>query len=103
MKKTLRHLWLRSYICIALILSGMFVNAQQTLTQINGWNAYVHLPSSYNSTSTTYPVIIFFPGIGEIGTNASSVISNGPGAYINQGWNGNVQVGTNNVEFIVIS
>ncbi|MFT3980392.1 MAG: PKD domain-containing protein [Ferruginibacter sp.] len=78
--------------------------AQQTLTQINGWNAYVHLPASYNSSTTQrYPTIVFFPGIGEIGTNASSVIAYGPGAYITQGWDGNVVVDGNTVEFIVIS
>jgi hypothetical protein len=75
----------------------------QTLTNIGGWNAYVHLPSTYNSSTKTYPTIIFFPGLGEVGTNASAVISNGPGAYITQGWNGNVTVDGTTVEFIVIS
>lgn len=75
----------------------------QTLTNIGGWNAYVHLPSTYNSSTRTYPTIIFFPGLGEVGTNASLVISNGPGAYITQGWNGNVSVDGSTVEFIVIS
>jgi hypothetical protein len=75
----------------------------QTLTQIGGWNAYVHLPANYNSTTTTYPTIIFFPGLGEVGTSASAVIANGPGAYITQGWNGNVTVDGSTVEFIVIS
>lgn len=80
-----------------------FVYSQQTLTQINGWNAYVHLPANYSSTTTSYPTIIFFPGLGEVGTNAAALISNGPGAYIAQGWNGNVVVNGNTVEFIVIS
>jgi len=79
------------------------ISAQQTLTQINGWNAYVHLPASYSNGSDTYPTIIFFPGLGEVGTNANAVISNGPGAYITQGWNGNVIVDGATVEFIVIS
>lgn len=80
-----------------------FVYSQQTLTQINGWNAYVHLPANYSSTTTSYPTILFFPGLGEVGTNAAALISNGPGAYIAQGWNGNVVVNGNTVEFIVIS
>ena len=84
-------------------LFSNFVYSQQTLTQINGWNAYVHLPANYSSTSTSYPTIIFFPGLGEVGTNAAALISNGPGAYIAQGWNGNVVVNGNTVEFIVIS
>ena len=78
-------------------------NSQQTLTQINGWNAYVHLPANYATSGITYPTIIFFPGLGEVGTNAAAVISNGPGAYIAQGWNGNVVVDGSTVEFIVIS
>jgi hypothetical protein len=79
------------------------VSTGQTLTNIGGWNAYVHLPSTYNSSTKTYPTIIFFPGLGEVGTNAASVIANGPGAYITQGWNGNVTVDGSTVEFIVIS
>jgi len=75
----------------------------QTLTKIDGWNAYVHLPSTYNTSTKTYPIIIFFPGLGEVGTTASLVINNGPGAYIKQGWNGNVSVDGSTVEFIVIS
>jgi hypothetical protein len=77
--------------------------SQQSLISVNGWNAYVHLPASYNSSNASYPTIIFFPGIGEVGTNASAVIANGPGAYITQGWNGNVTVDGKTVEFIVIS
>ncbi|RYY48274.1 MAG: T9SS type A sorting domain-containing protein [Chitinophagaceae bacterium] len=80
-----------------------FVYSQQSLSQINGWNAYVHLPASYGSNSNSYPTIIFFPGLGEVGTNANALIANGPGAYIAQGWNGNVVVDGNTVEFIVIS
>lgn len=75
----------------------------QSLTKIDGWNAYVHLPASYNTGNSTYPTIIFFPGTGEVGTTASLVINNGPGAYIAQGWNGNVSVDGKTVEFIVIS
>ncbi|HWR32050.1 MAG TPA: T9SS type A sorting domain-containing protein [Chitinophagaceae bacterium] len=79
------------------------LQSQQTLTQINGWNAYVHLPANYNNTTLTYPTIIFFPGLGEVGTVASRVIAYGPGAYIAQDWNGNVVVDGNTIEFIVIS
>jgi hypothetical protein len=84
-------------------LFSNFVYSQQSLTQINGWNAYVHLPAGYSSTSASYPTIIFFPGLGEVGTNANALISNGPGAYIAQGWNGNVVVNGSTIEFIVIS
>lgn len=91
---------LGTFVCI---LFSKNIYSQQTLTQINGWNAYVHLPASYSSSSASYPTIIFFPGLGEVGTNASAVISNGPGAYIAQGWNGNVLVDGRTIEFIVIS
>ncbi len=91
------------FLCSAFFFLAGSIQSQQTLTQINGWNAYVHLPANYSSTTITYPTIIFFPGIGEVGTNASAVIANGPGAYITQGWNGNVVIDGNTVEFIVIS
>ncbi len=89
------------------IISILFVGstyAQQSLISVNGWNAYVHLPWDYNSNPTQkYATIIFIPGLGEVGTNASAVIYNGPGAYIAQGWNGNVKVGIDSVKFIVVS
>jgi hypothetical protein len=100
---------MKNFIFKSIILCATFfclagsLRSQQTLTQINGWNAYVHLPANYNSTTITYPTIIFFPGIGEIGTNPAALIAHGPGAYITQGWNGNVVIDGNTVEFIVIS
>ncbi|MCY7290715.1 MAG: hypothetical protein LH615_00885, partial [Ferruginibacter sp.] len=102
----MKNVHFRSFCAILLILTNFVfqeINAQQSLTQINGWNAYVHLPAGYSTSSITYPTIIFFPGLGEIGTNPNAVISNGPGAYIAQGWNGNVTVDGATVEFIVIS
>ena len=100
----MKNFTFRSFIlCISFFFLAGSLQSQQTLTQINGWNAYVHLPANYNNTTITYPTIIFFPGIGEIGTNPSAVITYGPGAYITQGWNGNIVVNGNTVEFIVIS
>lgn len=76
----------------------------QNLIDLGGWNAYVKLPDDYHLNPTTYyPTIIFFPGLGEVGTNASKLLSAGPSAYINGGWNGNVTVDGNIVKFIVIS
>ena len=103
MKNLLSSLKVLSLVFCVFTSQSFTASAQQTLTQVNGWNAYVHLPDSYGSGSKSYPTIIFFPGLGEIGTVASKVISQGPGAYIAQGWNGNVQVDGNTVEFIVIS
>src|SRR5580698_9872091 len=99
MKKPI-HSLLRAVLLI-IVTAFVFIHpakAQQSLIQVNGWNAYVHLPSDY-TTSKVYPTIIEFPGLGEVGTDASLVIEYGPGAYIAQGWNGNV----GSVEFIVIS
>ncbi len=92
------------FIFISSVLNFTSSFAQQSLVNINGWNAYVHLPWDYYSNpNATYPTIIFFPGTGEVGTNASLVIKYGPGANIAQGWNGNVKIGTDSVKFIVIS
>ena len=102
----MKNRWHIVYAFLLLItaqFSHLPVKAQQSLTQINGWNAYVHLPAGYATSGLTYPTIIFFPGLGEVGTNAGAVIANGPGAYIAQGWNGNVLVDGTTVEFIVIS
>lgn len=58
----------------------------QVLTQIGGWNAYVHLPSDYQQNpGKSYPTIVFIPGIGEVGTNANLVLLYGPGYYIARG------------------
>ncbi|MEP7250799.1 MAG: PKD domain-containing protein [Ginsengibacter sp.] len=95
---------LRLFITLSILLSFTKSFAQQSLVNVNGWNAYVHLPWDYYANpNATYPTIIFFPGTGEVGSNASLVIKNGPGAYIEQGWNGNVKIGTDSVKFIVIS
>ena len=58
----------------------------QTLTTINGMNAYVHLPDNYNQTGTQkYPLIIFFPGLGEVGTDASKLLFYGPSKFVADG------------------
>lgn len=62
------------------------VNAQQFLTQIDGWNAYVHLPDDYNdSVGKRYPLICFIPGTGECGTDASKLLNYGPSKYVASG------------------
>lgn len=53
------------------------------------WNAVITLPSDYvDSPAKVYPTVIFFPGLGEIGTDINKLTSNGPHAYLKQGWNG---------------
>jgi pimeloyl-ACP methyl ester carboxylesterase len=91
-------------LCVFLFLISFNGFGQQTLTTINGWNAYVHLPDDYNTTgSQTYPLIVFFPGTGEVGTTASRVIIYGPGNFIASGWKGNVIVNGVTVKPIIIS
>lgn len=92
-----------AYDDVILTVKAAPASTGQSLIKVDGWNAYVHLPANYNNSTATYPTIIFFPGLGEVGTTASVVIANGPGAYIQQGWNGNVTVDGATVEFIVIS
>ena len=61
------------------------LKAQQFLTTTNGWNAYVHLPDDYNTTSKTYPLIVFVPGLGEVGTDPAALLINGPSYFIAKG------------------
>ncbi len=72
---------------ILTILSKTKVSAQQFLTTIDGWNAYVHLPDDYNTTTQKYPVILFVPGLGEVGTDASKLLVYGPSRFVDQGHN----------------
>lgn len=60
--------------------------AQQFLTKIDGWNAYVHLPAEYaDSVQKRYPLIIFITGLGETGTTASKILVHGPAKFIAAG------------------
>ena len=60
--------------------------AQQFLTTIDGWNAYVHLPDDYtDSVGKTYPLICFIPGTGETGTDPSRLLTYGPSKFVSQG------------------
>mgnify|MGYP001076726668 CR=1 FL=1 len=95
----LKHYGIYLMFCF-LLFNSYHSTAQQKLTIVNGWNAYVYLPSDYNlNPQTKYRTIIFIPGLGEVGTDPSLAILNGPGAYITQGWNGE----SLGVKFIVIS
>lgn len=97
----MRKLVLRICVLFATVLVAVSpCYSQQTLIKVQDWNAYVHLPSDYDANpGKSYPTILFTPGTGEIGTDPNKLISNGPGAYIKQGWNGV----TSDVQFIVIS
>ncbi len=90
------------YWLIALLIT-LPVSGQQTLTKIDGWNAYVHLPDDYSTSGQNYPVIIFIPGIGEVGTDASKLLLYGPSNFIAQGHNMQFVVNGTTEKPIVIS
>lgn len=89
-------------IIIAIILLFGFkpLNAQGTFYDVSGYNVCVYTPPSYSANpNKNYPVIIFMPGAGEIGTDKNKLVANGPNAFVKQGWNGTAD----SVEFIVAS
>lgn len=91
---------MKNQLTILFLLISSLAFSQGTLISVSGWNAYVALPASYAANPTkVYPTIVFFPGLGEVGTIASKVIAQGPSAYVKQ--LGNTTLG--GTEFIVIS
>jgi Right handed beta helix region/Secretion system C-terminal sorting domain len=80
------------------------VVAQQFLTTIDGWNAYVHLPTNYNNEpNTNYPLILFIAGIGEVGTDPSKMLIYGPNHFVEQGNPMSFNINGQTVTPIVIS
>ncbi|PWT97797.1 MAG: hypothetical protein C5B52_13200 [Bacteroidetes bacterium] len=92
------------FLILFFLSNSVFSQQPQYLTKINGWNAYVHLPDDYNSTTQLYPVIIFVPGIGEIGTDPSMLLKYGPSHFMSIGVNMNqFTVGGQTVKPIFVS
>lgn len=52
------------------------------LFKVGTLNAYEHVPQ----VSGKLPVIVFLPGKGEVGTDASKLLINGPSKFIQDGW-----------------
>ena len=48
--------------------------------KVEGWNYIATIPADWDSTKAS-PALIFFPGLGEIGTNINALKFNGPHAY----------------------
>ncbi len=99
-------IWALILIVALILFSALSSRAEpgrHELIPLGDWNAYVYTPGGYANNNILYPAIIFFPGIGEVGNNAPAVIQNGPGAYIQQGWDGSVTVEGETVQFIVVS
>src|SRR5690606_24761570 len=96
----------RIFLFVSLFLFGWssHLSAQQYLTSIDGWNAYVHLPDEYNdSVGKQYPLILFIPGLGEIGTDPSKLLIYGPAKFIKEGHNMQFMVNGKLEKPIVIS
>ncbi|MDB5203419.1 MAG: hypothetical protein JWQ27_2828 [Ferruginibacter sp.] len=92
---------------LIILLSFFSINkssAQQYLTTIDGWNAYVHLPDDYNDgTLKRYPLICFVPGLGEVGTDPTKMLVYGPSKYVAEGHNMQFMVNGRIEKPIVIS
>lgn len=122
--KQLYKLFRAATLCLAvsLLVPGLVSAQKRTLTAhastkidnfIGGF--YTSLPASYNSTTKSYPLLIFIHGVGEIGDGSAgslpAVLRNGPPMQINQqvnnGANANfpdpVTVNGKSFEFIVVS
>lgn len=65
--------------------------------------AWLHLPDDYNSTSEQYPLLIFFHGVGEGGTNLNAVLTHGVPKMIGQGAKMQYTVNGKLFKFIVVS
>jgi Right handed beta helix region/Secretion system C-terminal sorting domain len=86
MRLTLTKLLLTCCFFIGGMVSSNKIFAQQFLTTIDGWNAYVHLPTNYNNDpNTSYPLILFIAGIGEVGTDPNKMLIYGPNHFVDQG------------------
>lgn len=70
-------------VLVALILTTISGRSQgiQTLTKISGYNAYVYYPVGYEKSFKNWPLMLFFPGVGEAGTDASKLLNYGPNKY----------------------
>lgn len=96
----MKLLKLTTLITAILLLFTEPINAQGTFYNVNGYNACVFVPASYNSNpNKKYPVTVFVPGAGEIGSNKDLLVKYGANAYVKQV--GNSTFG--GVDFIVAS
>src|ERR1700761_8939790 len=62
--------------------------ARNIATGPNSHGFYEYLPQGYSSSNTTYPLIVFIHGTGELGngsTDLPAVLRNGPPKVISQG------------------
>ena len=104
----------RLLICACLTLSASvypyFSKAQGDQTAITvklassvTTGAWLHLPDDYNSTTTSYPLLIFLHGVGEAGTDLSLVLAHGVPKMIANGAKMQYTVNGKLFKFIVVS
>jgi lysophospholipase L1-like esterase/predicted peptidase len=68
------------------------------------WNYCEKLPSDWVSNpSGTYPLIIFFVGLGEANTNTNNIFAWGPSKFIKNGWDGKITVGATTWDPIIVT
>jgi len=85
--------WVRTFFsvlgCSVLFLAGRAQGPQQLVSvpvgngiTVNGW---LYLPADYQSSTKQYPVVLFYHGAGEAGTNPYLMFNNGIPQLISQG------------------
>ena len=94
-------------LCLAALQGfGQSLNYDTAIAGASGsaWNMTIHLPPTYyNNTIDSFQAIIFFVGLGQVGTDSSQVAVYGPTAYLRSGWNGGVVLGNGTHYPIIIS
>jgi predicted esterase len=98
------------FLCLSLSLFSLRGLSQvqtprKISTSANSQGFYEYLPAGYNPAGTqTYPLLITIHGTGELGTNLSQLLSNGPQMLVNtHNWPGSFTVNGSTFSFIVIS
>ena len=72
------------FLGLAIALSS-YAQGVQKQEKIMGLNAYTYYPVGYEQGGN-YPLIVFFPGLGEAGTNAQALLTYGPSGFIAKGY-----------------
>lgn len=70
------------FLLLPLVSFGQGIQKQE---KVAGLNAFTYYPVGYE-TGKKFPLILFFPGKGETGTQASLLLRNGPNKFTAAGW-----------------
>jgi hypothetical protein len=104
LRKTI-HGYLRPFLLLLLPFFGMAqLNTKDTL--INSRWVRMSIPTNYNQVDSL-PMIVFFPGRGEVGTglisDTSKISVGGPHGFIKQGWNGHVVLAKDTIRPLILT